>query len=395
MTVDLATASLMTALVANVAGAFFIVDTLLRRDDAAGRLWAIAFLSGMATTIAYASWAAGSGGAAAIAIGNALFANTIGCMWLGSRKFNERRLGPALTAVVVVDVLVAAAVLVEGPDGGDWAGWLVMGIALVVFSAFAAVETTRTPMGRIGTARVLTVVFVAEGAFYLVRAIIFVLMGPESTLFQVWFGSLTANFVTVTLTVVAVAVLSVLRAGRADLRGYSWMTRIAVTSDGILMSSAIMTALGDIVERAGWRHDLVALIAVRVEGIDQIRTAFGADVAGDVTHAWRQGVRRFAPSTALVGEDGDQTLLVITRASTAADARRHAGTIYRGLFESFGQVSDAVIPAVGVGVGLTETVGYDATALLTAARGAAEDAATSIESSVLFGGSAAAADRLR
>lgn len=395
MTFDLATASLMTALVANVAGAFFIVDTLLRRDDSAGRLWAIAFLSGMATTIAYAFWAAGSGGAVAIAIGNALFANTTGCMWLGSRKFNDRRSGPSTTLVVVVDALVAAAVLVEGQDGGDWAGWLVMGVALVVFSALAAFETTRTPMGRISTARVLTAVFIAEGAFYLVRSIIFVGWGPESDLFLVWFGSLTANFVTVTLTIVAVAVLSVLRAGRADLRGYSWMTRVGVTSDGILQAPTIASALDDVVERAGWRDDLIALIAVRVEGIEQIRAAFGADVAGDVTHAWRQGVRRFAPSTALVGEDGERSLLVITRASTAADARRHAGTIYRGLFESFGRVSDAVIPAVGVGVALTETVGYDAAALLDAARRAAEAAATSIESSVLFGGSAAAADDLR
>jgi hypothetical protein len=385
----------MTALVANVAGAVFIIDTLLRRDDAAGRLWAIAFLSGMATTVAYASWASGTGGAVSIAIGNALFANTTGCMWLGSRKFNERRLGPAIVSVVTVDVLVAAAVLAEGPDGGDWAGWLVMGLALVVFSALAAHETWRHPMGRIGTARVLTAVFIAEGAFYLTRSVIFVVYGVDSELFLVWFGSLPANFVTVTLTIVALAVLSVLRAGRADLRGYSWMTRVGATSDGILLAPTIAAALDDVLERAGWRDETVAVIAVRVEGVDQIRAAFGDDVAGDVTHAWRQGVRRFAPSTAQVGEEGEQTLLVVTRAATAADARRQAGTIYRGLFESFGHVADAVIPAVGVGVAMTDAVGYDSTALVGAAREAAELAATSIESSVLFGGAAPAAEEQR
>ncbi|MBZ4486526.1 hypothetical protein LQ938_06900 [Microbacterium sp. cx-55] len=393
MNFDLATASLMTAFVANVAGVLFIVDTLLRRDDAAGRIWAIAFLSGMATTVAYALWASGAGGVVAIAIGNALFVNTTGCMWLGSRKFNERRMGPAAIVVVLAGILVAAAVLAEGSSGGDWAGWLVMGLSLVGFAALAAVETTRYPMGRIGTARVLTAVLAVECVFYLARSIVFVTAGPDSDLFQVWFGSLIANFVTIGLTIVAVAVLSVLRAGRAELRGYSWMTRVGSSSDGILLGSTITTALEDVVERAGWRGDLIALIAVRVEGIAQIRTAFGADVAGDVTHAWRQGVRRFAPSASLVGEDGEYTLLVIAPASTAADARRQAGTIYRGLFEAFGRVSDAVIPAVGVGVGLTETVGYDPKALLWAAREASEIAATSIESSVLFGGASTIGER--
>jgi len=394
MNFDLSTASLMTALVANVAGAVFIVDTLLRRDDAAGRIWAVAFLSGMATTIAYSMWAAGTGGAVSIALGNALFVNTTGCMWLGSRRFNDRRLPVAATIVVVIDVAVAGAVLVEGPDGGDWAGWLAMGIGLVVLSAFAAAETLRRPMGRFGTSLVLAVVFVAEGLFYLVRSIVFVVAGPESELFLTFFGSVVANFFTVTLTIVAVVVLSVLRAARAELRGYSWMSQVGVTTDGLMAALTIDSALRDVVERASWRQELLTVISVRVEDLAQIRTAFGADVAGDVTHALRQAVRRFAPSTALVGEDGEHGLLVVTRSATAADARRQAGTIYRGLFDSFAAVTSAVIPAVGIGVALSETVGYDADALLVHSRAAAMTAATSVESSVLFGGTSTVFDEL-
>jgi GGDEF domain-containing protein len=203
-----------------------------------------------------------------------------------------------------------------------------------------------------------------------------------------------ANVFTVVLTIVAVVVTSVLRATRSELRSYAWMSSAGITSDGIMLAPTFLAALGDIVERAGWRTEPVAVIAVRIEDVAQIRTAFGADVAGDVLHAWRQGVRRYAPSTGLVGEDGENGLLVVTRAATAADARRQAATIYRGLFESLGAVTSAVIPVVGVGVALSETVGYRADSLVGSAHRAAADAATSIEASVLFGGVDEAIDDL-
>ncbi|KAA9135831.1 diguanylate cyclase [Microbacterium caowuchunii] len=386
MDLDLRTASLMTALVANVAGAVFIIDTLLRREDGPSRYWSVSFLSGMATTVAYTMWATDVGGAFSIALANALFVNTTGFLWLGSRVFNQRPVGLATGAVVLTDLVVAGAVLVEGPDGGDWAGWLAMGISLVVLAVLAAVETVRRPMGRMTTSWLLAGVFAVQAVFYLARVIAFLLFGPGSDTFHTYFGSGTANIVTVVLVIVGVVVISMLRASRTDLRRYTWMSHVGVTTDGIMLSSTFASALQDVIERASWREELVAVISVRVEDIARIRSAFGADMSGDVTHAWRQGVRRFAPSTGLVGEDGDHGLLVVARAATAAEARRQAGVIYRGLFESFGEVTSAVIPAIGVGVALTETVGYDLDALLRGARGASRRAIASVEASVLFGG---------
>ncbi len=390
MNVDLFTASLFTALVGNVAGAVFIIDTILRRDHGPGRIWSIAFLSGMATTVAYSMWAAGIGEMLPIAVGNALFVTTTAVMWLGSRSFNQRRIGSATAVTVLGALTVAGAVVVEGPDGGDWAGWLTMGIGLVVFSTLAAIETLRAPMRRFGTASVLAVVFLVMAAFYLARCVVFVVAGPGSALFLDAFGSVVANFFTVILTVVAVVVISVLRAAQVELRSFAWMSSRGVTSDGILLAPTLRTAMADVVERAGWRGEMVATVAVRMADLPEIRTAFGADVAGDVLHHWRQSVRRYAPSFALVGEDEADTLIVVTRAATAAEARRQAAVIYRGVLESLGAVTRAVIPSVGVGVALTETVGYRPDALVQSARLAAIDSATSVESSVLFGGASEA-----
>lgn len=388
MNVDLFTASVFAALVGNVAGAVFIIDTILRRDHGPGRTWAIAFLCGMATTVAYSMWAAGVGGMLPIAVGNALFVTTTALMWVGSRTFNQHRVGSAMAATVLGALTVAGAVVVEGPDGGDWAGWLPMGIALVVFSALAGVETLRAPMRRFGTAAVLAVVFFAIAAFYAARCVVFVAAGPDSALFHVAFGSVTASYFTVVSTVVAVVVLSVLRAPQAELRSYAWMSSRGVTSDGILLGATLRTGIADVVERASWRDELVATIAVSISDMPEIRTAFGADVAGDVLHQWRRSVRRYAPSFALVGEDGADTLIVVTRAATAAEARRQAAVIYRGVLESLGAVTRAVIPSIGIGVALTETVGYVPEGLVHSARLAAMESATSVESSVLFGGQA-------
>jgi hypothetical protein len=125
------------------------------------------------------------------------------------------------------------------------------------------------------------------------------------------------------------------------------------------------------------------VISVRVDDIDQISTAFGSEAAHAVSAAWRTGVRRHAPSNALVGEDGVNGLAVAIVVDSAADARRQAAAIYRGLFGDLEGVGSGVIPVVGVGVGLSENVGYEPAELAHSAREAAGRAALSVETSVL------------
>ncbi len=70
VTFDLASVLVMTALVVNVSGILFIVETLLRRDEGAGRVWALAFLAGMLTTLSYIVWVQSPGAWWAVAVGN-------------------------------------------------------------------------------------------------------------------------------------------------------------------------------------------------------------------------------------------------------------------------------------------------------------------------------------
>ncbi|MHC2998010.1 hypothetical protein [Microbacterium sp. HJ5] len=385
MTLQLASVVIMTALVVNVSGILFIVETLLRRDEGAGRVWAVGFLAAMLTTLAYMVWSQSPDAWWAVAVGNAAFVAGTGCMWLGCRRFNGRRMAWTSWLVGGAVVLAAIAVAVEGPEGGDWAGAIWMFVALLVFAGAGAVECVRGALRESRTAWVLAAVLGFQSLYYVSRTTAFIIAGPESALFENAFGTIPTSFLTIVLTIVAVVVTSVLRATRAPMRGYMRLAGIGTAQGGILSRDMFDFALSGLCERASWRGELVAVIAVRIDDLDQISTAFGSEVARAVTETWRTGVRRHAPSNALVGEDGTSGIVVGALVDSANEARRQAGAIYRGLFDDLGKVGGGVIPVVGVGVGLSDDAGPDAASLQRVAREAAMRAAASVESSVLVG----------
>lgn len=387
MNLDLLSVSVMTAIVATVAGTLFIGETLIRRDRGAGRLWAVAYLSGIATTFSYMAAVAGIGGIVTIAIGNALFVCVPGFMWLGCRRFSDRPRSAAPGIVVAALALVTfAATFVEAPFRGDWAGWPQMSGALVILAAAGLVECARRPMNRLRSAWALGTVLAVAAVYYLARLVVFLAVGPTHPFFDTWFGSISANIMTVILTMVAVIVTTVLRATKTEVQRYEWLSDSAVAADGILLAGPHRTAVADICERAGWRQELVAVIVVQITGLDEMEVAFGHVIVDRITARWRYAVRRFAPAGALVGEDGDGTLSVCGLAATAAEARRQAAAIYRGCLEELGTLDRGLLPHIGVGVSLTETLGYDSELLFASARVAAADAARSAGASVLFGG---------
>jgi len=386
MTLDLFSVTVMTALVAAVASLTFIIDTLLRRDTGPGRLWAVAFFCGLATTIAYMAWSSGVGGAVSVAVGNTLFACVPGFMLLGSRRFNDRSLGGVWIAMGLLAAGTFIAALAEYPIRGSWGGWWAMAASLVVLFACGAAESLRAPMRGLRSAWALSLVLGLASAFYAVRLVLFLTIGPDSELFSRWFGSISANFVTVILTMVAAIVTSVLRSHRTTLQRYEWLTSNGVASDGVMLPRTFAGALADIVERASWRREGIAVIVLRADGVGQIGDAFGGDVADAINAACRHAARSYAPAAALVGEDGDGQLVICSLAGSTADARRIGGTLFRGLIDELTTLDGGRLASLGVGVALTQVVGYDPDELMAAARDAALRAARVAEASVIIAG---------
>lgn len=384
MSLDLFTVTVMTALSVWVACIAFILETVVRRDTGPGRLWAAAFFSGLTTTVAYMAWSSGLGGPFSVAAGNAMFVLVPGFMWLGSRRFNDRPGRTAMAIVIVAAVVVFVASVLQAPSMGSWGGWPAMAAGIVALSGAAGVETLRSPMRRIRSAWVLSATLLFAALYYAVRFVVFFVQGPEGPIFTAWLGSISANFVTVVLTVVAAIVLSVLRSQRTIDRRYEWLTEGGVGSDGVMLARTFGAASADLVQRAQWRDEGVTLVVIRVEGLGEIRTAFGPAAADAVTGACRLAVRRYAPASALVGEDGDDRLAVCAVAATAADARRLGAMIYRGCMEELSADQSGLFPFVGVGVAFTADVGYDRVRLQEGARDAARRAAETPGASVVI-----------
>ncbi|WEG10197.1 hypothetical protein PU630_06490 [Microbacterium horticulturae] len=381
MDLDLTSVLVMTALTVSVSGAVFITDTVVRRDDAVGRIWAGAFLAGPLALLAFLVWAQERSAWWAVAVGNAAFVSTISMMWLGCRRYNERRMAVAAAGVVAGAVLAAGAVLVAGPDGGDWAGARTMYLLLTVFGVLGCVECLRGALRATRVAWALAVVLMLHSAFCLLRLVVFAVAGPDSGFFETWLSTIPASFVTVILTIVALVTASVLRAGRVPVRGLrslsgargrtaAEMARATGADSGVLVAEQFWIALQGLLTRASWHNELVAVFAVRVDDLQRIATAFGTEAAADVARAWRQSVRHHVPAAARVGEDGPSALLVSTVVVSAADARRAAERISQGAFEDLRTVPGAVLPTVGVGVALTDDQGWDAAALVACARAA-------------------------
>lgn len=384
---DQVTLSLMTAIVVIVSGVFFIVETLLRRDEGAGRVWSIGFLGAMLTTLSYMAWALDPTAMWPVAVGNTTFVAGTGCMWLGCRVFNRRRMTVSSIVVAVGAVGAFASVLLAGPQGGDWAGAPWMFVCLMVFAALGAVESVRGDMGTYRTSWGLCAVLALQALFYVGRLIVVGVEGFRGTLFLTWFGSATTSILTVVLTIVALVVTSVLRADRVAQRGtVPAAPAPLIGTEGVLSRAVFARLLAEATARAARRGDLIAVLAVRMDDLPQISTAFGSETARDIAQAARTSVQRNAAALSLVGEDGPNGLLLAVLASSEPDARRQGGLVYRGLLDDLGDVAGGVIPVVGIGIVLGGAGRTDAADLMDSARDAARRAAGTAGTSVLVGG---------
>ncbi|TDN93123.1 hypothetical protein [Microbacterium sp. BK668] len=379
--------TLLAATVVVTCGVLFLLETLLRRDTGAGRIWSLAFLSGILTVVCYLVWAISSDGQAWIAIGfgNAALVATIGFLWLGCRAFNSARLDWSLGVLLAACLGTVVAVLLEGPGGGDWAGAVVTFLSVAGFAVCGAVETRRGRLGGSVVSLGLTAVLTVTATYYSARAIVFATLGPDSEFFETYFGHLATAILTTVLTIVAMMTGSILRAEELTGRPAGEPASLASSGD-ILGAAAFDRVLAAAMSRARANRELVALVALRMDDLPQIRTAFGAEVQAEVAEEWRTGIRKYAPGFALVGEGGPTTMLVAFQPSTAGSARRTASRIHRRIVDDYTARPDTPTPVIGVGVSLTESFGYDVQALRRAADDAAFVSASSPDASVVVAG---------
>lgn len=382
LSLDVTTMSVATALVVIVGGAMFLLDTVVHAGSAAARVWSAGFLSGILAVLCYLVWAMVDDGWIATAIGNAAFVTTTGCMWLGCRTYNVRRMRWAACAVTATAVATLVAVIAAGPGGGDWAGAEIMFIALAVFAGFGAVESHRSPLGDRFLALGLTGVLTVQCAFYVARTAVFVLHGPESPFFHQWFGTVTTSIMTIALTIVAVVTVSVLRATERNVPGREPENVLLVGQDGFLTAQSFESVLGDLLQRASLGGGPLAVIALRIDELPRIATAFGPLLARDIEDRWRAGVHAGAPLAAILGESRSGSLLLGLPEVAEGAARRLARRLSQRLSDDLTACDSTIIPVLGVGVVLGHE-SVDAAAMVELAENAARRSKESTDTSMI------------
>ncbi|WP_405216841.1 diguanylate cyclase domain-containing protein [Agrococcus sp. Ld7] len=384
MSLDANTVTLITALVVHVAGGVFVLETMLRKDDRAGRVWALGFIAGMIATEAFLLEAVTDAGWWPVALGSGAWVATLGLLWIGARVFNGKR-GRWAEILVAIGALAACTAALLDAGGAGWSV-LVMFAANAVFAALGAVEAMRGAMGRTRTALGFAGVLAVACVFQIVRFISAATLGTEHELFREWVSSGIAGVVTICLVIVVVVTASVLRAEQVRLRGTEDSSLMAIAPDGVLLEPSFVRVLGGRLMRANRRAELFAVLVIRIDALTRIATAFGVDEADHVRQAARAAARRLSPTTAALGTNDHGTLMLAFQPTSPADARQLAARMHRAMLDQLATAGVPVLPPIGMGVSLTSVSGYDRDTLLDAARQAAKRAIASDDVTVVVAG---------
>lgn len=287
-------------LVVVVAGIAFLLDTLVRRNDAVGRLWSVFFLSAMFAVFASvvvsldpATWWAG-------AAGNGAYVASIGFIWSGARRANGRH--SLLVAPIAVGLAVVVAALVPGEAGGFWAGSFEMFIGVALVSILTAVEFARGDLARLLASRVLSVLIGGMGLYYLARAVIFAALGAEHPVFAIYLGTAVSTLVEVCFVVISTIMLASVQGDRSSqLTENDAEIGARLRIDGILSTTLFRELAETWLLRAIRERTTLVLLLIDVADLEAINIAFGRAAGDAAIRTTGRIALTQAPTASLVG----------------------------------------------------------------------------------------------
>lgn len=383
MQLDMMTLMVATALVVIVGGSCFLVETVRHWGSRAARLWSLAFISAITSTVAFIAWAAVESGWIALVVGNTAFTAAVGFLFLGCRSFNGRSLRRAGWIVFAVCLVIVVSALLEGEGENGWGGSLTRFVGTAIFAILGAIESRRGVLGRRPASTALTVAFGLAAAYYLGRSIVFVSLETENPIFQIWFGTSAASIVTISLVVIALGSLSVLRA----IEGAPGVGTGALVFSGsqMLNRESFEHIVDGLLLRAEALGEGYAIVALRIEDLSRITTAFGRREAEAVLEAWQKAVLSTAPLSATIGEEESASVLLGVPLSSPTDIRRLASRMQQRISDSFLE-SATVLPTIGVGVAVAGGGSRGAADLVDEADTAARESLDSVDGAVIVRG---------
>ncbi len=361
MALDQGTLLVVSGLVIILCGISFVLNTAMRRNDASGRLWSISFIAGMLTALSFLVWGVSPALWWVLAIGNTAYVISIGAIWSGARVFNGRK--SYFWVALAAGGLVALFTGLEGPGGGIWTGSTGLFIGIAVFAGLGGAETIRSRMRRNLNARVLSFCLWIVCAFYVLRSSIFVTLGPLDPIFTTYFSSQITAIITMLLVLLGTISMSILQAERSGARALGDVTVGVHSVVGVLSAAPFMQQWADWVERASFNGDRLAMIAMDVDNLPQMNTAFGRTFGDAAIRSVAQIVRHYAPTASLLGHTGAGRFVIVVVTVNPNEAERLAIRLQTALVDEPIDPQQSLRATASFGVVDTDTFGYSLPAL--------------------------------
>jgi GGDEF domain-containing protein len=356
----------VAGLITIVCGAYFLLETLLRRNDLVGRLWSVFFIAAMFVVFSYIVSALDPGMWWAQAPANGGYVVAVGMLWSGARAANERR---ALVLVPLsAGAVVAVATLLPGVEGGYWAGSLEMFLGIAVFAGLGAWELGRSQLGRMQSARILSVMLAAVAVFYLARAAGLVFLGPDSPVFETYLGTAASTIFELCLSVIGTVSLSSVQAERfTRSSGGPLDTRDGVRPDGILGPQAFREFAESWLLRSVRERVTLVFLVVEIADLEEINIAFGRAAGDSAIRLTARLMVTNAPAASLIGQLSARRFAVLTSFPTTDSIEGVAHRIGDAVLDATVDERDRFRVTTFHGIATTRTSGSRYDDLLQAA----------------------------
>lgn len=375
--IDTMTLYLVSIIVITIIATIFVVEVASRGRSPVDLLWTLALSSAVATALFYVAATASDTLWWFVALGNASSVVTTMAMWNGIRADDGRR--PLLGVTATAATITALAVLVAGPDAGEWAGgWAVL-LGTAAGGLLGGAAALRRARLRHRLRPVLGGALLLSGGYYLARLGVYLVQGPDSPAFTGAFGEAMTLIVLLVLITTAGYTMVVLRAD--DVHDLQSRHSRFDPHTGLRTPTTFLPRARDAVREAQRAGDPVAMVAVTVEGRDHLTTAFHPDVADAALTAVVDSARLLAPpSSSLAGRVDDgagDTFEVLLRGFTGVEAHAWAENLRRRVIATPLAVEGSRLRLrVSLGVAGDPETGYDLDALRTLATQRARRALT-------------------
>lgn len=357
------------------AGIAFLLETMLRRNDAVGRLWSVFFLSAMFTVFAYLVVSRDPEIWWANAAGNGAYVMAIGFLWSGARRANGR--GALLIVPIALGALVAGAALLRGADGGPSAGLFEMFTGVAVASLLTAVEFLRGDLARLLASRVLSVLMGGMGLYYVAHTVAILALGPDDPVFDSFFGIVVSTVVQICFIIIGSMMLASVQADRftrLDERDAEIGTRLSI--DGVMNARQFRDVAETWLLRALRERATLVLLLIDVADLGAVNTAFGRAAGDAAIRATGRIVITQAPTSALVGHLSARRFALLFELPANDSVGAVADRIGEAVLGAMIDDRDRFRASAFRGVATTHTSGARYTDLLAAAAAAVATEAT-------------------